>query len=148
MASPCLVFADAMHEIERFEQSRGNGHGAIDAGAALLEALEDQGAGGEIDPIGGERQRLGQPAAGIGQGHAEGAYLAVSLFGGAQEGVALAGGEIFARPSRGVQLHAGRGGGGCFPSLGPGVLTSGLALAGGSGVPLARAGRRRHQPRS
>jgi hypothetical protein len=70
-----------------------------DPGAALFEALEDQHAGGEVDPVDGQRQRLGQPTDGIGQGHAEGAHRPISPFGCAQKGVALADGQIFANPS-------------------------------------------------
>ena len=131
-AAPGLQLADAVHHVERFEQGRGHGHGAIDAGAALLQALEHQHAGGEIDAIGGEREGLGEPAPGIGQRHAEGPHLAVGELGLAQEGVALAGGEVFPRAVGGVQLHPdlGRGRGGVLRDAGS---RAGGALAGARG---------------
>ena len=106
LAAAGLVLADAVHQVERVEQGRGDGHGAIDAGPALLQALDHQHAGGEVHAIGGEGEGLGQPAAGIGEGHAEGAHLAIGALGFAQEGVALAGGEVFPGAVRGVQPHA------------------------------------------
>src|ERR1700751_488296 len=48
-----------------------------------------------------------EAAAGIGQCHAERPHLAVGLLGGAQEGVALARGEILARAVERMQRHAG-----------------------------------------
>jgi hypothetical protein len=51
LPAAALQFADAMHEIECFEQCRRHRHGAIEAGAALLQALEHQHAGGEVDTI-------------------------------------------------------------------------------------------------
>ncbi len=104
-----LQFADAMHHVERMEQGRGHRDGAVDPTAALLQAFDHQHAGLEVNPIGGERQRLGQPAAGIGQRHAERPHLAVSQLGLAEEDLTLPGGQVLARPVRGVQPHAGGG---------------------------------------
>jgi hypothetical protein len=103
-----LAFADAVHEVEGVEQSRGDGHGAVDAALPLLQALDHQHAGAEVDAIGSQRQRLGQAAAGVGKGHAEGAGVTVGALGGAEEDVALAGGEIFAGALGGMQLHPAR----------------------------------------
>ena len=80
-------------------------------GAALFQTLEHQHAGGEIDPVGAQRQRLGQPAAAIDQGHAQGAHRAIGAFGLAQKRRAFAGGEVFAQAIGAVQLHAGLRGG-------------------------------------
>jgi len=66
-----LHFTNAMHQVKRLKEGRGDGDGAMDTGAALLKALEDEDAGSEIDAIGGEGQGLREAAAGIGQGHAE-----------------------------------------------------------------------------
>jgi hypothetical protein len=56
-----LTLADALHQVERVEQGRG--HGAVDPAFPLPQALQHQDAGGEIDAIGGQRQRLGEAAA-------------------------------------------------------------------------------------
>jgi len=103
------MLADAVHQVERVEQGRGDGDGAVDPAFPLLQALENQGASGEVDAIGGEGEGLGEAAAGIGEGHAQGAGVAVGALGGTEEGVALAGAEVFARPIRDVQLHPGAG---------------------------------------
>ena len=39
----------------------GHGHTPKNPAGALFEAFDHQHAGGEVDPVGGERQRLGQP---------------------------------------------------------------------------------------
>ena len=106
-AALALQLADAVDHVERLEEGRGDGHGAVDAGAAFLEALEDKDASGQIDAIGGEGEGLGQPTSGIGQGHAEGAGIPIAALGGFQEEVALTGGEVFTGAVDGVQLHAG-----------------------------------------
>jgi hypothetical protein len=77
LAAPALQLADAVHHVERFEQGGRHWHGAIDTGAALLQAFDHQHAGGQIDAIDGQRQGFRQTAAGIGQGHAERPHLAV-----------------------------------------------------------------------
>jgi hypothetical protein len=69
-----VQLADAVHQVERVEQGRGDRHGAVDPRLALLQGLEHQHAGGEVHAVGGECQCLGQAAAGIGQGHAGGAH--------------------------------------------------------------------------
>jgi hypothetical protein len=102
-----LPLADAMHSVEGVEQGRGDGHGTIDAGAALFQALDHQHAGGEIHAIGGEGECFGEAAAGIGEGHAEGSDGAIGPFCLPQEGVALADGEVFPGAVHSVQLHAG-----------------------------------------
>jgi hypothetical protein len=92
----------------------GYGHAAKNPPAALFEAFEHQYAGGEIDPVGGQRQGFGKPAAGIRQGQAEGPHRAIGQVGFSQEGIALASGQIFAGSVGGMQSHAdlwGRGGG-------------------------------------
>jgi hypothetical protein len=60
---------------------QGDGHSAVDPRLALLQGLEHKHAGGEVDTVGGERECFGQAAAGIGQGHAEGAHQAVGTLG-------------------------------------------------------------------
>jgi hypothetical protein len=109
-----LPLADAVHQVEGVEQGRGHRHGAVDAALPLLQALDHQHAGGEVDAIGGERQRLGEAAAGVGEGHAQGAGVTVGALCGAEEGIALAGGKVFARAVRRMQLHPG-GGEGIWP---------------------------------
>lgn len=104
-----LPLADAVHQVEGLEESGRHRHGAEDARAALLQAGEDQHAGGEVDPVDGERQRLGEPAAGIGEGHAERAHRPLGPLGCREEGCALAGGDIFAGAVRRVEPQA-RGG--------------------------------------
>ncbi|MDQ2802516.1 MAG: hypothetical protein M3Y41_07465 [Pseudomonadota bacterium] len=84
----------------------GGGHAAKHPGTAFLQTFEHQRAAGEVNPISGERQRLGQPAAGIGQRHAQGPHLTVGQLGLAQEGVALACGQVFSRAIGGMQPHA------------------------------------------
>ena len=79
---------------------------------ALLQGLEHQHAGGEIDPVRGERECFGQPAAGIDQGHAEGANLTVGALGFPQERLALTGGDVFPGAVGGVEPQAGGGRGG------------------------------------
>jgi len=71
-------------------RARGDRHGAVDAGPALFQALDHQYAGGEVHAINGEGESLEQPAVGIGEGHAEGAHLAIGALGFPQEGGALA----------------------------------------------------------
>jgi hypothetical protein len=104
----------------------GDRYAAINPRAAFFQAFEHQHAGGEVDPVGG--QRLGEPAAAIGQGHAQRSNGTIGAFGFTQETVALAGGEVFSEPIGGVQLHAGlqgRGGGGAArPGDGPGNATN------------------------
>jgi hypothetical protein len=109
-----------MHQIEGLEQGRGHGHAPVDARAAFLQALKHQHAGGEVDAVHRQRQRLGQPTAAGGECHAQRAHRAIDPLGGAQEGVALFGGEVFAGARGGVQLHTSlwrrlAGLGGCFP---------------------------------
>ena len=125
-----LQFADAVHEIERVEQGRGDGHGAVDPRLALLQGLEHQHAGGEVDTIGRERECFGQAAAGIGQGHAEGAHQAVGSLGFPEKPLALAGGDVFPGTVGGVEPQAGRGGEGCLSDAGS---RAGAALAGARG---------------
>ena len=85
-----------MHQVECVEEGRGDRDAAIDPVPALLEALEGEHAGGEVDPVGGERQRLGKAAAGIGERHAQRAHGAVRPLRLAQEAVPLARGQVFA----------------------------------------------------
>jgi hypothetical protein len=84
----------------------GHGHTLENPSAALFKAFEHQHAGGEINPIDGQRQGFGEPAAGIRQGHAECSHRAVGHAGFPQEGIALASGQIFAGSVGSVQLHA------------------------------------------
>jgi hypothetical protein len=97
-----------VHQVERVEQRWRHRHGAMDAAAAFLEALEQQQATGQVDAVGSERQGLGEAAAAIGEGHAEGARFAVGTLGRAQEGLALAGGEVLAGAIGGVEAHGGQ----------------------------------------
>ena len=120
-----LQLADAVDHVEGFEQGRGHGDSTVDAGAALFQALEDEHAGGEVDAIGGEGEGLGEAASGVGEGHAERSDCAVAKLGLAEEGVALAGCEIFPGAVGGVQLHPALDGGGegSFVMPGPGRAT-------------------------
>jgi hypothetical protein len=43
-----LPLANAVHQVERLQQGRGNGDGAEDPAAAFLQALDHQHAGGEV----------------------------------------------------------------------------------------------------
>ena len=125
-----LQFADAVHEIERVEQGRGDGHGAVDPRPALLQGLEHQNPGGEVDTIGRERECFGEAAAGMGQGHAEGVHLAVGALGFPQERLTLAGGDVFPGAVGGVEPQGGGGGEGRLSDAGS---RAGAALAGARG---------------
>ncbi len=95
--------------------SRAGGTGTLRKipGAALFQALEHQHAGGDVDPVGGQGEGLGEAASRISQRHAERPHRAVGEVGLPQEGIALAGG---------VQLHAGlRGRGGGLGAALPGA---------------------------
>jgi hypothetical protein len=76
-----LKLPDAVYQVERVEQGRGDGHAAKNPRAAFFQAFEHQHPGGEVDPVGGQRQRLGEPAAAIGQGHAQGSDVTIGAFG-------------------------------------------------------------------
>jgi hypothetical protein len=58
LAAAALQLADAVYEVEGFEQHRRHWHSSVDAAAAFLEAFEHQHAGGEVDMIDGQRQRF------------------------------------------------------------------------------------------
>ena len=73
---------------------------------ALLQGLEHQHAGGEVDPVRGERERFGQPTAGIDQGHADGANWTVGALGLPQKDLALTGGDVFPGAVGGVEPQA------------------------------------------
>jgi hypothetical protein len=87
-------------------RGRGDGDGAIDPRLALLQGLEHQRAGGEVHAVGGERERFGQPTAGMGEGHAEGAHQAVGLLRFPEERLTLAGGDVFPSTIGGVEPQA------------------------------------------
>ena len=78
-----------MHQVQRVEQGGGDGDGAVDAAPSLLEALEGDGAVGEVHAVAGQRQRLADAAAGEVEEVAEGADLARRAVGGLEEGAAL-----------------------------------------------------------
>ena len=67
---------------------------------ALLQGLEDQGPASEVDVLGRERQRLGDPAAGGVEHTAEGAHRPGRLRGGGKERSALLGGQVAAGRER------------------------------------------------
>jgi hypothetical protein len=67
-----LRFSHAVHEIKLVEQPGRHRDGPVDAAAALLEALEHDRLASEVDPLGGERQGLGDAAAGGVEQAAEG----------------------------------------------------------------------------
>lgn len=71
-----------------------------------FQTFDNQHAGVEVDAISGERQGFGQTEVGIGQRHAEGPHLTIGPLGLVQEGVALAGREVFAGAIDRVQPHA------------------------------------------
>ncbi len=75
----------------------------------FLQRLEHQHAGGEVDAIGGECQSLREAAAGIGQGHAKRARQPIGALRFAEERIALAGGDVFARAVGVIEPQA-RGG--------------------------------------
>jgi hypothetical protein len=77
--------------------------------AAIGSAESVSDAGGEIGAVGGECERFGQAAAGIGQGHAEGAHQAVGTLGLAEEPLTLASGDVFPGTIGGVEPQASRG---------------------------------------
>jgi alkylhydroperoxidase family enzyme len=104
LAAP-LRLAHAVHEIELVEQPGRHRHGPVDAAPALLQGLEDDRLAGEVDPLGGQRQGLGDAAAGGVEQAAERAHRPGGLGGGGQEGGALLGREIEAFALRIVELH-------------------------------------------
>ena len=65
LAAPPLQLAEAMHQVERVEQGRWDGYGTIDAGPALLEALDHQHAGGEVHAFGGEPEQAKRRVFGV-----------------------------------------------------------------------------------
>ena len=101
-----LAFADTVDEIEGFEQGRGNRYRPVDPAATLLEGLEHQHAGGQIDPIGGQGEGLGEAAAGIGEGHAQGPHLATLPLRHPEEDRPLGRSEIFPGAGGVEQAHA------------------------------------------
>ncbi len=66
---------EVMHEAQPVQKVRRHRNGAVNALAALFQALEDEDAVAGIDAVGGQRQRFGDPAAGMGQRSAEGSDL-------------------------------------------------------------------------
>ena len=50
-----------MHQVEGVEQL--GRHRPVDAAPALLEALKDDHPAGQVNPVGGQRQGFGDPAA-------------------------------------------------------------------------------------
>ena len=74
---------------------------------ALLQGLEGDRARRDVDPLGGQRQRLADPAARPAQRVAEGAHVARRLVGGEQEADVLLAGEVFAPALLVVQRHHG-----------------------------------------
>ena len=83
-----------MDEHQRVDEAWRDRNGPVDAPAALLEGFEDQRLAVEIDAGDRQRQRLGDPAAGEVQDLAEGARLALGLFGRDEKCGALGGGQI------------------------------------------------------
>jgi hypothetical protein len=94
-----------VHEVELIQQPGRHRHGPVDAAAALLQALEHDRLAGEVDPLGGEGQGLGDAAAGGVEHAAERAHRPGGLGGGGEEGGPLLGGEVEALAVRVVQLH-------------------------------------------
>jgi len=62
----------------------------------LLERLKDEGSGGEVHAIDGQRQRLGDGAPPEGEDSTERPHSVRMLVGGAQETGSLVGGQVFA----------------------------------------------------
>ena len=89
----------------RVSRRLGDRNGPVDAAAALLEGLQDDGLAGQIDAGGRERQGLGDPAAGVMQDEAEGAHGQGRLFGRREEGRALGGGQVQPFSLGVVQVH-------------------------------------------
>ena len=104
LAAP-LGLAHAVHEVELIQQPRWHRYSTIDAAAAFLQALEHDRLAGEIDPLRGQRQSLGDAAAGGVEHAAERAHRPGGLGRGDEEGSALLGREIEALALRIVQLH-------------------------------------------
>ena len=102
-----------MHQVERVEQLGRDRHGAEDARAPLLQALEHDDAARQVDALGGQPEGLGDAAAGGVQHAAEGAHLAPGLGSGGAKGAALLFGQVEAAAFAIMQLHPLRGGPGC-----------------------------------
>ena len=91
---PPTGFPDAVDEHQRVDEAWRDRNGPVDASAALLEGFEDHSLAVEVDAGHGQRQRLGDPAAGEVQDLAEGANLPLGLLGREEEDTALGGGQI------------------------------------------------------
>jgi hypothetical protein len=70
-----------VHHGKHLEHRRRHGHRAIDAALALLQRLERDRLGGEVDELGVQLQRLGDPAPRVGEDVAKGADQAVLVVG-------------------------------------------------------------------
>ena len=70
-----LYLAQTVHQVEGVEQLGRHRHRPVRPAPALLEALENDHLASQVDPVGGQRQGLGDSAAGGLQHAAEGAHL-------------------------------------------------------------------------
>ena len=85
-----------MHQVELIDERIRYRHRAVHAVAPLLERFDHDLLLFEVDPSGGERKRLANPAAGVQVHAAEGqrdSFLQTRRFG---EGAALVLGQVFA----------------------------------------------------
>lgn len=89
-----LGFSDAVDEVEGIEHRRRHGDGPVHASPAFLEGLEHQRPALEVDPVGGERQRLADPAAGVGERQAERPGAPLGALGRGEDELALLSGEV------------------------------------------------------
>ena|GEM_PF-6945000 len=94
-----------MDKIERVEVALGHRHRAVEGLAALLERSEGDDLAGQVNPVGGQLQRLGDPAAGLGERGAQRAHLTTfERGGGGEEPVVLGVVEVLALAFGGEQF--------------------------------------------
>lgn len=73
-----LCLTKAVHQVEGVQQFGRDGQGTIDALATLLEAFEHHNAVAHVDVVSGQRQGLGDAAAGGVQHATKGAHVALA----------------------------------------------------------------------
>ena len=94
-----LSLPDLVHQLQGIEEGIWHGNGPVAQLTALLQRSESNRLCGEVHPISGELQGLGDPAPRVGHHHAKGTHFAPVVLGGRhQEALALFPGQIFAFP--------------------------------------------------
>jgi hypothetical protein len=91
--------------IKRVQERRWHRDGSKDAFATFLEAFNDDDSVVDVDAIRSQRQRFGDPAAGVRQGAAEGSYALHGRFGNPNEVATLRRSEVLAVTVAIVELH-------------------------------------------